>query len=76
MLLIACKIRADQPEDNEEGNEDTGMLNLLQEDIEALEAMENMLRVQMEGTLRKLEDEGICIGMIMKLWMFLFSVGK
>lgn len=67
MLLIACKIRADQPEDNEEGNEDTGMLNLLQEDIEALEAMENMLRVQMEGTLRKLEDEGICIGMIMKL---------
>jgi hypothetical protein len=67
LLLIACKIRADQPEDNEEGNEDTGMLNLLQEDIEALEAMENMLRVQMEGTLRKLEDEGICIGMIMKL---------
>ena len=66
MLLIACKIRADQPEDNEEGNEDTGMLNLLQEDIEALEAVENMLRVQMEGTLRKLEDEGICIG-IMKL---------
>jgi hypothetical protein len=61
LLLIACKIRADQPEDNEVGNENTGMLKLLQEDIEALKAVENMLRVQMEGTLRKLEDEGICI---------------
>ncbi|CAB3995193.1 Hypothetical predicted protein [Paramuricea clavata] len=39
-------------------NEDTGMLNLLQEDIEALEDVENMLRVQMEAWASNRDTDG------------------
>ncbi|CAB3993985.1 Hypothetical predicted protein [Paramuricea clavata] len=49
VIEFACKICDDQPKDNEGGNEDTGMLKLFQEDIEVLEAVENMLHVQMEA---------------------------
>ncbi|CAB4005070.1 Hypothetical predicted protein [Paramuricea clavata] len=58
VIEFACKIRDDQPEENEGGNEDTGMLNLLQEDIEALEDVENMLRVQMEAWASNRDTDG------------------